>query len=181
MSRVKTGAAGAQETLVWELWVWVEGGLEREGSLFTYNWWQCLAYQWLLLWHFSNKMWKSICVGMARLVTENAVPQKLFHGNRGSLSSCPCTKGLDPTIHRLLPPPMATAFQWCLTLTILWFCAWKESQELLQDGRHWTYVKWWCPGKRRLPEAWSGEVQGSVVVIENRCGREERGATVFTY
>lgn len=43
--------------------------------------------------------------------SENAVPQKLFHIKRGSLSSCPCTEGPDPTVHKLPPPPKASAFQ----------------------------------------------------------------------
>lgn len=36
--------------------------------------------------------------------SENAVPQKLFHIKRSSLSSCPCTEGADPTVHRLPSP-----------------------------------------------------------------------------
>lgn len=32
--RAKTRAAGAQEVLIWELWMPEEGGLDREGGLF---------------------------------------------------------------------------------------------------------------------------------------------------
>lgn len=111
MSQVKTGVAGLQEGLVWEL-TGVEGGLEREGSLFI----QLMTISWLSVAAFQKFLYQKARVfawGWQGWSSESAVSQKPFHIKSGSLYSGLCTVGPGSTVHRLPPPPKAGAFQGC--------------------------------------------------------------------
>lgn len=99
VSGVKTKASGVQKSLVLALWVQVESGLEREGSLLI----ELMTIYWLSVAAFLKFLYQKVKEYLDG--DGKAGPQKLFHLKRSSLSPCPCTKGPDPTIHRLPPPP----------------------------------------------------------------------------
>lgn len=106
MSRVKTGAAGVQDVLVWELWLPVEGGLEREGSLFLWVMTiSCLSGPALLTFLYQEV--KEVWCGSS----ENAVPH-----NSTQEAQCVFLSlrwGPGPSTHSPFSPK-AGAFQSCL-------------------------------------------------------------------